>query len=104
MVRIHLPPAVSLRTIGSSAVPWGGRVECACGLYPGVLTLARPDGGRIELPAERSTTGSGNRQGRPAHRPFRGLLGVHSRCSLHTLAQSPNRDRYSKASAISLPP
>src|SRR6201997_5010436 len=24
--------------------------------------------------------------GRPAHRPFRGLLGVHSRCSLHTRA------------------
>ncbi len=24
--------------------------------------------------------------GRPAHRPFRGLLGVHSRCGLHTRA------------------
>src|ERR1700730_16588040 len=24
--------------------------------------------------------------GRPAHRPFRGLLGVHSRCRLHTRA------------------
>src|SRR5271167_3778280 len=26
------------------------------------------------------------RSGRPAHRPFRGLLGVHSRCGLHTRA------------------
>ena len=24
--------------------------------------------------------------GRPAHRPFRGLLGIHSRCGLHTRA------------------
>ena len=31
------------------------------------------------------------RPGRPAHRPFRGLLGVHSRCGL-TLARSPIRD------------
>ena len=29
------------------------------------------------------------RSGRPAHRPFRGLLGVHSRRGLHTLARSP---------------
>ena len=26
------------------------------------------------------------RAGQPAHRPFRGLLGVHSRCGLHTRA------------------
>ena len=38
-----------------------------------------------------------------AHRPFRGLLGVHSCCGLHTRAVT-SRDRYSKASAISLPP
>ena len=30
--------------------------------------------------------------GRPAHRHFRGLLGVHSRCSLHTRAVTVNRD------------
>jgi hypothetical protein len=42
--------------------------------------------------------------GRPAHRPFRGLLGVHSRYGL-TLALSPYIvTRYPKASAISLPP
>src|SRR5579872_6104797 len=30
--------------------------------------------------------------GRPAHRPFRGLLGVHSRCGLHTRAVTVYRD------------
>ena len=40
------------------------------------------------------------RSGRPAHRPFRGLLGVHSRCGLHTRAVT-NCGRYPKASAIS---
>ena len=43
--------------------------------------------------------------GRPAHRPFRGLLGVHSRCGLHTRAVTVFRDTlYPKASAISSPP
>ena len=32
-------------------------------------------------PCQPSPEGS---PGRPAHRPFRGLLGVHSRCGLHT--------------------
>ncbi len=32
-------------------------------------------------PCQPSPKGS---SGRPAHRPFRGLLGVHSRCGLHT--------------------
>src|SRR5215472_10513404 len=41
---------------------------------------------------------------RPAHRPFRGLLGVHSRCSLHTRAVTVFRDRYPGASDISSPP
>ena len=30
--------------------------------------------------------------GRPAHRPFRGMLGVHSRCGLHTRAVTVIRD------------
>src|SRR5207249_7722876 len=34
--------------------------------------------------------------GRPAHRPFRGLLGVHSRCGLHTRAVTVFRDTLSK--------
>src|ERR1019366_4679198 len=40
---------------------------------------------------------------RPAHQPFRGLLGVHSRCGLHTRAIT-FRDRYPRASDISSPP
>src|SRR5215831_1471441 len=42
--------------------------------------------------------------GRPAHRPFRGLLGVHSRCGLHTRTVTVCRDRYPKASDTSSPP
>src|SRR5208282_1513080 len=34
--------------------------------------------------------------GRPAHRPFRGLLGVHSRCGLHTRAVTVIRDPLSE--------
>src|SRR6202158_5454964 len=34
--------------------------------------------------------------GRPAHRPFRGLLGVHSRCGLHTRAVTVFRDPLSE--------
>src|SRR6059036_3102750 len=34
--------------------------------------------------------------GRPAHRPFRGLLGVHSRCGLHTRAVTVCRDPLSE--------
>src|SRR5262249_60390761 len=36
------------------------------------------------------------RSGRPAHRPFRGLLGVHSRCGLHTRAVTVFRDPLSE--------
>ena len=43
--------------------------------------------------------------GRPAHRPFRGLFSVHSRCGLHTRAATVYRGNcYPKASSISLPP
>ena len=41
--------------------------------------------------------------GRPAHRPFRGLLGVYSRCGLHSRSHQM-RDRYPGASDISSPP
>src|SRR5215469_1348264 len=44
------------------------------------------------------------RPGRPAHRPFRGLLSVHSRCGLHTRTVTVCRDRYPKASDTSSPP
>jgi hypothetical protein len=36
------------------------------------------------------------RSGRPAHRPFRGLLGVHSRYGLHTRAVTVFRDTLSE--------
>ena len=42
--------------------------------------------------------------GRPAHRPFRGLLSVHSRCGLHTRTVTVSRDRYPKASDTLSPP
>jgi len=44
------------------------------------------------------------RPDRPAHRPFRGLLSVHSRCGLHTRTVTVCRDRYPKASDTSSPP
>src|SRR5258708_14328951 len=37
--------------------------------------------------------------GRPAHRPFRGLLGVHSRYGLHTRAVTAYRDPLPQASS-----
>ena len=42
--------------------------------------------------------------GRPAHRPFRGLLSVYLRCGLHTRTVTVCRDRYPKASDTSSPP
>src|SRR4029077_17016506 len=44
---------------------------------------------RLSLPRKGSP-------GRPAHRPFRGLLGVHSRCGLHTGAVTVIRDPLSE--------
>ncbi len=44
------------------------------------------------------------RPDRPAHRPFRGLLSVHSRCGLHTRTVTVCCDRYPKASDTSSPP
>src|SRR4051812_42380578 len=44
------------------------------------------------------------RPDRPAHRPFRGLLSVHSRYGLHTRTVTVCRDRYPKASDTSSPP
>ena len=43
---------------------------------------------RLAQPCQPSPKGS---SGRPAHRPFRGLLGVHSRCGLHTRAVTNSR-------------
>src|ERR1700756_2094574 len=46
----------------------------------------------VTQPCQPSPKGS---SGRPAHRPFRGLLGVHSRYGLHN-ALSPIRDTLSE--------
>src|ERR1700738_3101999 len=56
---------------------------------------------RVTQPCQPSPEGL---PGRPAHRPFRGLLGVHSRCGLHTRASPYFVTRYPKASDISSPP
>ena len=47
----------------------------------------------LTQPCQPSPEGS---PGRPAHRPFRGLLGVHSRCGLHTRAVTVFRDPLSE--------
>ena len=58
--------------------------------------LAHPSS-RVSLPRK-------GQSGRPAHRPFRGLLSVHSRCGLHTRAATNSWHAYPKASDISSPP
>jgi hypothetical protein len=52
-----------------------------CRHYPGVAAGRTPRS--FTQSCQPSPKGS---PGRPAHRPFRGLLGVHSRCGLHTRA------------------
>src|ERR1700751_399216 len=47
----------------------------------------------VTQPCQPSPKGS---SGRPAHRPFRGLLGVHSRYGLHTRAVTVYRDTLSE--------
>ena len=48
---------------------------------------------RLTQPYQPSPKGS---SGRPAHRPFRGLLGVHSRCGPHTRAVTYIVTRYTE--------
>ena len=52
-----------------------------CRHYPGAAA-----GRRLRSFAQPYQPSPVRRPGRPAHRPFRGLLGVHSRCGLHTRA------------------
>src|SRR5271155_5763628 len=52
-----------------------------CRQYPGAAAGRNP--AHLTRPYQPSPI---RRSGRPAHRPFRGLLGVHSRCGLHTRA------------------
>ena len=74
---------------------------CTCRRhYPGTAT-----GGIASLSSPQSCQPSLiTLSGRPMHRPFRGLLGVHSHYGLHTRAVTVYRDRYPKASATSSPP
>ena len=70
-----------------------------CRHYPGAAdgrSLAR-----VTQPCQPSPV---PRPDRPAHRPFRGLLSVHSRCGLHTRTVTVCRNRYPKASDTSSPP
>jgi len=69
------------------------RVACAFLVYM-LPPLPRRSGwehrlAQISQPYQPSPKGS---SGRPAHLPFRGLLGVHSRCGLHTRAVTVFRD------------
>jgi hypothetical protein len=71
----------------SPTTPWG--FPC-CLRFPCVHAAATTPAQRLGL-LLRSSTQSWQpspvwQPGRPAHRPFRGLLGVHSRCGLHTRA------------------
>src|SRR5271167_606590 len=70
-----------------------------CRHYPGAA-----DGHGLRSDTQPYQPSPERRPGRPAHCPFRGLPGVHSRCGLHTRAGHLNATRYPKASAISLPP
>ena len=82
-------PACPSRASGWSSLttPWG--FPC-CVRFPCVHAAATTPAQRLDLffahpfqPYQPSPIGL---SGRPAHRPFRGLLGVHSRCGLHTRA------------------
>jgi len=71
----------------SLTTPWG--FPC-CVRFPCVHAAATTPVQRLDVffarpfqPYQPSPIGL---SGRPAHRPFRGLLGVHSRCGLHTRA------------------
>jgi hypothetical protein len=77
----------------SLTTPWG--LPC-CVRFPCVHAVATTPAQRLGVsfahspqPYQPSPKGS---SGRPAHQPFRGLLGVHSRYGLHTRAVTVYRD------------
>ena len=70
-----------------------------CRHYPGAAT-----GGTASLIRPALSAFPKGSSGRPAHRHFRGLLGVHSRYGPHTRTATKSWHAYPKASAISLPP
>src|SRR5271157_3579132 len=88
-------PACPSRASGRSSLttPWG--LPC-CVRFPCVHAVATTPAQRLGVflrsftqPCQPSPKGL---SGRPAHRPFRGLLGVHSRYGLHTRAVTVYRD------------
>src|ERR1700693_1619484 len=88
-------PACPSRASGWSSLttPWG--LPC-CVRFPCVHAVATTPAQRLGVllrsftqPYQPSPKGS---SGRPAHRPFRGLLGVYSRYGLHTRAVTVFRD------------
>ena len=89
-------PACPSRASGWSSLttPWG--LPC-CVRFPCVHAVATTPAQRLgrtaslvhPQPYQPSPKGL---SGRPAHRPFRGLLGVHSRYGLHTRAVTLVRD------------
>ena len=88
-------PACPSRASGWSSLttPWG--LPC-CVRFPCVHAVATTPAQRLGVslcsftrPYQPSPKGL---SGRPAHRPFRGLLGVHSRYGLHTRAVTVYRD------------
>src|SRR5271156_760361 len=88
-------PACPSRASGWSSLttPWG--LPC-CARFPCVHAVATTPAQRLGVflrsftqPCQPSPKGL---SGRPAHRPFRGLLGVHSRYGLHTRAVTVYRD------------
>src|SRR5712691_8291470 len=89
-------PGLSLtgfRLVVAPATPWG--FPC-CVRFPCVHAVATTPAQRLGV-LFRSFTQScqpspKGLSGRPAHRPFRGLLGVHSRYGLHTRAVTVYRD------------
>src|SRR5437870_4583042 len=93
-------PGLSLagfRLVVAPTTPWGFPC-CVC--FPCVHAVATTPAQRLgvplrsfALPYQPSPKGS---SGRPAHRPFRGLLGVHSRYGLHTRAVTVYRDTLSE--------
>src|SRR5271165_2777879 len=92
-------PACPSRASGWSSLtaPWG--LPC-CVRFPCVhavtTTPAQRLGVRLRSFTPAVSTFPDNPVGRPAHCPFRGLLGVHSRYGLHTRAVTVFRDTLSE--------
>src|SRR3954468_10204126 len=88
-------PACPSRASGWSSLttPWG--LPC-CVRFPCVHAVATAPAQRLGAPLRSFTQpyqpSPKGLSGRPAHRPFRGLLGVHSHYGLHTRAVTVYRD------------